>query len=202
MPWSAMCWQAAHAAHAFGVSSSKNSCLRSCGGCACRNSSRSARGAGAAGGSDRRGCGPDHASRPPPARQGRRSLHLGRHGFSRDAATGWTNVRLLADAARPRHHRDRPRRPATCARSTTPRSTRRAAAAERVVGGHPIDYFGAIIRPPVDELDLLASLRAALMPVVKSITNDMRVPADRRVGARRLSRRGRLPLAEGPTANS
>jgi 2,5-furandicarboxylate decarboxylase 1 len=47
-----------------------------------------------------------------------------------------------------------------------------------VVGGHPVDYFGATMRVPGDELSLLASLRAAPMPVVKCITNDIRVPAD------------------------
>ena len=34
------------------------------------------------------------------------------------------------------------------------------------------------MRLPVDELGLLASLRGAPMPVVKSITNDIRIPAD------------------------
>jgi 2,5-furandicarboxylate decarboxylase 1 len=47
-----------------------------------------------------------------------------------------------------------------------------------VVGGHPIDYFGATMRMPGDELSLLASLRGAPMPLVKCITNDIRVPAD------------------------
>ena len=47
-----------------------------------------------------------------------------------------------------------------------------------VVGGHPVDYFGATMRMPGDELALLASLRAAPMPVVKCISNDQRVPAD------------------------
>jgi len=47
-----------------------------------------------------------------------------------------------------------------------------------VVGGHPVDYFGATLRMPGDELSLLASLRAAPMPVVKCITNNQRVPAD------------------------
>src|SRR5262249_28943726 len=47
-----------------------------------------------------------------------------------------------------------------------------------VVGGHPIDYFAASMRLPVDELGLIASLRAAPMPVVKSVSNDLRVPAD------------------------
>jgi 2,5-furandicarboxylate decarboxylase 1 len=47
-----------------------------------------------------------------------------------------------------------------------------------VVGGHPVDYFGATMRMPGDELALLARLRGTVMPVVKSITNELRVPAD------------------------
>jgi UbiD family decarboxylase len=47
-----------------------------------------------------------------------------------------------------------------------------------VVGGHPVDYFGATMRMPGDELSLLASLRAMPMPVVRCVTNDLRVPAD------------------------
>jgi UbiD family decarboxylase len=47
-----------------------------------------------------------------------------------------------------------------------------------VVGSNPIDYFGATMRLPVDELGLLASLRGAPMPVVKSVTNELKVPAD------------------------
>jgi len=47
-----------------------------------------------------------------------------------------------------------------------------------VVGGHPVDYFGATMRMPGDEMELLASLRATPMPIVKSVSNDLRVPAD------------------------
>ena len=47
-----------------------------------------------------------------------------------------------------------------------------------VVGSHPIDHVAAVMRLPVDELGLLASLRAAPLPVVKCVTNDIRVPAD------------------------
>ncbi len=47
-----------------------------------------------------------------------------------------------------------------------------------VVGGHPIDYLGATMRMAGDEMELLASLRASPMPIVKSITNDLFVPAD------------------------
>ena len=100
--------------------------------------------------------------------------------FARDAATGWTNVGLRRLMLRGR---------ATTGIDLVAPSDLRAiylAALKRgerlplsaVVGGHPIDYFGASMRLPVDELGLLASLRAAPMPVVKSVTNDIRVPAD------------------------
>lgn len=100
--------------------------------------------------------------------------------FSLDGATGWTNVGL--------------RRLMLRSRSTTgidlvaPSDLRNIylaalARGERlpltiVVGAHPIDYLGATMRLPVDELGLLASLRGAPMPVVKSISNDIRIPAD------------------------
>jgi 2,5-furandicarboxylate decarboxylase 1 len=47
-----------------------------------------------------------------------------------------------------------------------------------VVGAHPIDHVAATMRLPVDELGLVASLRDAPLPVVKCVTNDIRVPAD------------------------
>jgi 2,5-furandicarboxylate decarboxylase 1 len=47
-----------------------------------------------------------------------------------------------------------------------------------VVGSHPIDHVAATMRLPVDELGLISSLRAAPLPVVKCVTNDIRVPAD------------------------
>jgi UbiD family decarboxylase len=47
-----------------------------------------------------------------------------------------------------------------------------------VVGAHPIDHVAGVMRVPVDELGIVASLRGAPLPVVKSITNDIRVPAD------------------------
>ena len=47
-----------------------------------------------------------------------------------------------------------------------------------VVGAHPIDHVAAMMRLPVDELGLVASLRAAPLAVVKCVTNDIRVPAD------------------------
>ena len=47
-----------------------------------------------------------------------------------------------------------------------------------VVGSHPIDHVAATMRIATNEMGLLASLRAAPLPVVKCVTNDLRVPAD------------------------
>ena len=47
-----------------------------------------------------------------------------------------------------------------------------------VVGAHPIDHVAATMRVPGDELELVAKLRDAPLPVVKCLTNDLRVPAD------------------------
>lgn len=47
-----------------------------------------------------------------------------------------------------------------------------------VIGSHPIDHVAAVMRLPVDEIGLVAVLRDAPLPVVKSVTNDIRVPAD------------------------
>ncbi len=47
-----------------------------------------------------------------------------------------------------------------------------------VVGCHPIDAVAATMKVPGDELSLISSLRAAPLPVVKCVTNDIRVPAD------------------------
>ena len=46
------------------------------------------------------------------------------------------------------------------------------------VGAHPCDHVAAVMRLPVDELPLVASLRGAALPVVKCVTSDIRVPAD------------------------
>jgi 2,5-furandicarboxylate decarboxylase 1 len=46
------------------------------------------------------------------------------------------------------------------------------------VGCHPIDHVAATLKIPVDELGLISSLRGAPLPVVKCVTNDLRVPAD------------------------
>ncbi|UIY28160.1 UbiD family decarboxylase [Neorhizobium galegae] len=70
-------------------------------------------------------------------------------------------------------------RRATCASCTWPLPER----GERlnvayVVGCHPIDMVSATMKEPVDELELISSLRGAPLPVVKCVTNDIMVPAD------------------------
>ncbi|MGH8914741.1 MAG: UbiD family decarboxylase, partial [Acidimicrobiia bacterium] len=47
-----------------------------------------------------------------------------------------------------------------------------------VVGSHPVDSLTAVQRKAADELSLLASFRGGSVPVVKCVTNDIRVPAD------------------------
>jgi 2,5-furandicarboxylate decarboxylase 1 len=47
-----------------------------------------------------------------------------------------------------------------------------------VLGAHPIDHVAGVMRLPIDELGIVASLRDAPLAVVKCITNDIRVPAD------------------------
>ncbi len=46
------------------------------------------------------------------------------------------------------------------------------------VGSHPLDFFAATARRPGDELHLVATFRGEPAPVVKSLTNDICVPAD------------------------
>ena len=48
-------------------------------------------------------------------------------------------------------------------------------------GAHPLDFFAATTRLGGDELALVAQFRAAPAPVVKSLTNDILVPADAEV---------------------
>ena len=46
------------------------------------------------------------------------------------------------------------------------------------VGAHPLDFVAATMRQPGDELSLVSTLRGEPAPVVKSITNDIMIPAD------------------------
>ena len=46
------------------------------------------------------------------------------------------------------------------------------------VGSHPIDFMAAGMRIPADEITLVSTLRGEPVPLVKGITNNVRVPAD------------------------
>ena len=46
------------------------------------------------------------------------------------------------------------------------------------IGSHPVDFMAATMRMPTDEITLLARLRGEPLPLVKCVTNDIRVPAD------------------------
>ncbi len=100
--------------------------------------------------------------------------------YARDPRTGWTNVGIRRLMLRGRRE--------TGVDLVSPSDLRalyEASASEGrplpvsfVVGAHPIDHVAAMMRMPVDELGIVASLRDAPLAVVKGVTNDIRVPAD------------------------
>ncbi len=100
--------------------------------------------------------------------------------YAVDAKTGWTNVGIRRLMLRGRRE--------TGVDLVSPSDLRAlyeaSAAAGKplpvsfVVGAHPADHVAAMMRMPVDELGIVASLRDAPLAVVKCVTNDIRVPAD------------------------
>ncbi len=100
--------------------------------------------------------------------------------YALDPKTGWTNVGIRRLMLRGRRE--------TGVDLVSPSDLRalyEASAAEGkplpvsfVVGAHPIDHVAAMMRMPVDEIGIVASLRDAPLPLVKCVTNDIRVPAD------------------------
>jgi len=100
--------------------------------------------------------------------------------FAVDPATGWTNVgirRLMLRGCREAG--------VDLNSPSDLRAIYEASAAggkplpiSFVVGSHPVDHVAAVMRLPVDDLALIAGLRAAPLPVVKCVTNDIWVPAD------------------------
>jgi 2,5-furandicarboxylate decarboxylase 1 len=120
--------------------------------------------------------------------------------FAVDPATGWTNVGIRRLMLRGRREAGIDLNSPSDLRAIYEAS---AAAGKPlpisfVVGAHPVDHVAAVMRLPVDELSLIASLRAAPMAVVKCVTNDIRVPADAEwVLEGYLDARGHVE-AEGP----
>jgi len=100
--------------------------------------------------------------------------------FAVDPATGWTNVGIRRLMLRGRAEAGIDLNSPSDLRAIYEAS---AAAGKPlpisfVVGAHPVDHVAAVMRLPVDELSLIATLRAAPLPVVKCVSNDIRVPAD------------------------
>ena len=100
--------------------------------------------------------------------------------FAVDPATGWTNVGIRRLMLRGRREAGVDLNSPSDLRAIYEASAARGASLpiSFVVGAHPIDPVAAVMRLPVDELALIACLRSAPLPVVKCITNDIRVPAD------------------------
>jgi 2,5-furandicarboxylate decarboxylase 1 len=100
--------------------------------------------------------------------------------FAVDPATGWTNVGIRRLMLRGRQEAGIDLNSPSDLRAIY----EAGAAAGRplpisfVVGAHPIDHVAAVMRLPVDELGLISTLRGAPLPVVKCVSNDIRVPAD------------------------
>jgi 2,5-furandicarboxylate decarboxylase 1 len=100
--------------------------------------------------------------------------------YVRDPRTGWTNVGIRRLMLRGRRESG-----VDLVSPSDLRALYEASAAHGrplpvsfVVGAHPTDFVAAMMRMAVDELGIVASLRDAPLPVVKCITNDIRVPAD------------------------
>ncbi len=120
--------------------------------------------------------------------------------FSVDTANGWTNVGVRRLMLRGRREAGVDLNSPSDLRALYEAAVKRG---ERlpvafVVGSHPVDYVAAVMRLPVDELGLVASLRDAPLPVVKCVSCDIRVPADAEwVLEGYLDERGHVE-AEGP----
>src|ERR1700722_7480761 len=100
--------------------------------------------------------------------------------ISMDAATGLSNVGLRRLMLRGKHETGIDLVAVSDLRNIYKAAVERGARLplSTVVASHPIDYFAATMRIPGDEIGLMSSLRDAPLPTVKSVTNDIRVPAD------------------------
>jgi 2,5-furandicarboxylate decarboxylase 1 len=103
--------------------------------------------------------------------------------FTRDPATGRTNVGSRRLSLRNRSE--------TGTNVTAPSDLKRiytacVARGEKLpitftIASHPLDMFAATTRKPGEELELISSLRGEPAAVVRSLTNDLLVPADAEV---------------------
>ena len=150
--------------------------------------------AGAAGGDDRRRHRPHQAAGASPARQGRRPLHLRRHGFrprSRDRPDQCRPAPL--HGARARHHRHRPRRAERPAQHLSRDARARRAAADERRGRRPSGRLFRRHHAHAGRRDGTARLAARRADAAGEEHHQRSARARRRrMGDRRLSRRGRL----------
>jgi 2,5-furandicarboxylate decarboxylase 1 len=100
--------------------------------------------------------------------------------FVVDPKTGWTNVGIRRLMLRGRKEAGVDLNSPSDLRAIYEASAAggRAVPIAFVVGSHPVDHLAAVMRFPSDDLALIASLRGAPFPVVKCVSNDVRVPAD------------------------
>jgi 2,5-furandicarboxylate decarboxylase 1 len=120
--------------------------------------------------------------------------------FVLDPSSGWTNVGVRRLMLRGRREAGVDLNSPSDLRALYEAATRQGQRlpVAFVVGAHPVDYVAAVMRLPVDELGLVASLRDAPLAVVKCVSCDIRVPADAEwVLEGYLDERGHVE-AEGP----
>ena len=100
--------------------------------------------------------------------------------FVVDPKTGWTNVGIRRLMLRGRKEAGVDLNSPSDLRAIYEASaaTGKPVPVSFVVGSHPIDHLAAVMRLPMDDLALISLLREAPLPVVKCVTNDVRVPAD------------------------
>lgn len=100
--------------------------------------------------------------------------------FTIDPRTGWTNVGIRRLMLRGRKEAGVDLVAPSDLRALYVASTAagKPLPVSFVIGSHPVDQLAAVMRLPVDELGLLSCMRDGVLPVVKCVTNDIRVPAD------------------------
>lgn len=100
--------------------------------------------------------------------------------ISRDPATGLTNVGMRRLMLRGRREAGIDLLSPSDLKAIYEASARRGEPLPIafIVGSHPVDHVAAVMRIPVDEVGIIASLRDSALPVVKCVTNDLFVPAD------------------------
>src|SRR6202043_4073706 len=100
--------------------------------------------------------------------------------FVIDPATGWTNVGIRRLMLRGRREAGIDLNSPSDLRAIYEASaaTGKPLPISFVVGAHPVDHVAAVMRLAVGEMSPIPALRAAPLPVVKCVTNEIRVPAD------------------------